>query len=38
VKEQFGSLHDSPYLVFRPRGDMWKELDDPPVFDEPLQD
>jgi cytochrome P450 len=38
VKDQFGSLHDGPYLVFRPRGEMWKELDDPPVFDEPLKE
>jgi len=27
VKDQFGSLHDGPFLVFRPRGDKWKELD-----------
>jgi hypothetical protein len=32
VKDQFGSLHDGPYLIFRPRGEIWKELDDPPLF------
>ncbi|KUJ11448.1 cytochrome P450 [Mollisia scopiformis] len=27
-KDQFGSLHDGPFLVFRPRADVQKELDD----------